>query len=86
MTSSFAAGPIAWIRSGHGASDQSVPTAASATSAMGSRQIGRSSERGNARRSTNAKAISQGMSAKVSPVVVHGSSRAISATKRAGVR
>ncbi|MHC2287066.1 hypothetical protein ACVIJW_002936 [Bradyrhizobium barranii subsp. barranii] len=33
-----------------------------------------------------AKAISQGTSAKVTPVVLQGSSNATSATKRAGVR
>ncbi len=65
------------MRALQGASDHSVPSAASATSAIGSAQIGRCNDRRNGRSSSvAARAASQTSMPMPTPLVDHGSNTA----------
>jgi hypothetical protein len=77
------AGLSAWRRAPHDASDHRVPSAESATSAIGSAQIGRCNERRNGRSSiVAARAASQTSVPMPTPLVDHGSNNATSTAMR----
>src|SRR5712692_10808538 len=73
---------MAWSRVAHGASDQSVPTTASANSAIGKAQIGRFNDCRKALRSRNGAIETIDAAAKIATSVVdQGSETAIRMTK-----
>ena len=75
------------MRAPQGASDHRVPIAASATSAIGSAQIGRCSERRNGRNSSvAASATSQSTMPIATPLVDHGNNAATRTAMRSTLR
>src|SRR3954469_22512193 len=74
--SSFALGPMAYSRSFHEASDQSVPVRASAKSAIGRPHTGRFNDCSNALRSRNGARETRNADAKIATSVVDQGSEA----------